>query len=316
MKYKHEKYKIINACECCGKPTKVFKSSGRVAKYCSKVCARMRRAKQKRNRECDYCGEPFVQKQKSSRFCSKKCGWRYKRENPDEIKGRVGTKCKCCRKMFYPKQRQYATFCGRECAYRYMEENKGSIGACSDVNWCECGVYCGNRKACKACREKMKARRERAKSWIPSVQDIVCKQCGKSVLIIGMQKTLYCSRRCRKQWKRTHRYRSCHHRRARKYKTKLDKSVSLVALMFRDAFICQTCGESVTRPMACEKGKYDPRMATIGHIIAMASGGEHTWNNVMLECAACNSMHVAKEHGRPADFSPIPLGRGSKIPRE
>jgi 5-methylcytosine-specific restriction endonuclease McrA len=42
------------------------------------------------------------------------------------------------------------------------------------------------------------------------------------------------------------------------------------------------------------KGGYHARGRTVGHIVAMANGGAHTWDNVWLECHACNSRKGTK----------------------
>lgn len=73
-----------------------------------------------------------------------------------------------------------------------------------------------------------------------------------------------------------------HRKRARKFGAKYER-ITINKLMERDGDRCQVCRRKVRRTK-----KYSKRQATIGHIVAMANGGDHVWSNVQLECNECN----------------------------
>ena len=79
-----------------------------------------------------------------------------------------------------------------------------------------------------------------------------------------------------------------HRKRARKYGCKYDPSVTLRKLIERDGLTCYLCGGE------CDQsdkswGTLGPKYPTIDHVVAMANGGSHTWDNVMVAHALCNS---------------------------
>lgn len=58
----------------------------------------------------------------------------------------------------------------------------------------------------------------------------------------------------------------------------------------RDGMTCQVCSVECHPP----RGKNEPTEATLGHRIALALGGDHTWQNAFLECRSCNVERGAK----------------------
>lgn len=115
----------MNVC-ACGKPLKVFASSGRVAKACSpahypeKLAAKARQAEIERARRengCAYCGAKFNPSALHQKFCSVKC------HDAAETARRVAenqarlsvVKCARCGAEF--KQKTVGSrFCSRDCA--------------------------------------------------------------------------------------------------------------------------------------------------------------------------------------------------------
>jgi 5-methylcytosine-specific restriction endonuclease McrA len=49
------------------------------------------------------------------------------------------------------------------------------------------------------------------------------------------------------------------------------------AVMLRDAYVCQYCGESPGR-----------QNLTVDHVIARSRGGKHGWENLVTACKRCN----------------------------
>ena len=67
-------------------------------------------------------------------------------------------------------------------------------------------------------------------------------------------------------------------------KSTYDRTVTLDAVYKKYRGRCCECGCQTTRT-----SDYDPRQATLDHIIALANNGTHTWDNVQLLCSECNS---------------------------
>lgn len=138
-----------------------------------------------------------------------------------------------------------------------------------------------------------------------------CKVCGGSYSIRSYMKSIgtkyerdsgYCSAKCRNKSKnqREHARRKIvggdsHRKRARKFGCEFDSSVTLKRLIERDGLYCKICG------MACNPDDHGwtqymgPTSPTIDHIIPMAQGGGHTWNNVQIAHAQCNSWKSDKK---------------------
>lgn len=78
-----------------------------------------------------------------------------------------------------------------------------------------------------------------------------------------------------------------HRARCKRYGRKYDKDVTKKKLIKRDKNICQICGEPCD---SSDKrwGHFGPLTPTIDHIVALANGGDHVWENVQLAHAICN----------------------------
>ena len=126
----------------------------------------------------------------------------------------------------------------------------------------------------------------------------VCGHCGKEYLFFpswtryGRKKPgPYCSRRCSIKANRTNT--NIGHR-LRKYGSgdKPRDSIKLDEVIERDNGICYICGCRTTK----DDHYYSRGWFTIGdsyptidHVIPLARGGTHTWDNVRLACHRCNS---------------------------
>lgn len=134
----------------------------------------------------------------------------------------------------------------------------------------------------------------------------ICEICGKPYTVreyvesCGLKKAQdngVCSDKCRRkklnQSVRDSRKRrgvkDSHRARARKYGCAYDSSVTLPKLIKRDGLRCAICGE-MCDPNDHSWTKYmGAKSPTIDHIIPMAKGGGHTWDNVQVAHAICNS---------------------------
>ena len=111
-----------------------------------------------------------------------------------------------------------------------------------------------------------------------------CKTCG-DVFYSGTPNKIYCSDKCRRKGKRkTGGYRQ----RCRHYGVYYDSSVTREKVVKRDNNICQICGKTCN-PRDKRWGHSGPDFPTLDHIIPLAKGGTHTWDNSQCACGMCNS---------------------------
>ncbi len=125
-----------------------------------------------------------------------------------------------------------------------------------------------------------------------------CGHCGEDYLFFPSMEKYgrkkpgpYCSHRCKARHNKTN---SSVSHRLRKYGSegKPRDSIKLDEVIERDNGICYICG--------CETSRDDHHYRhgwftigdsypTIDHVIPLAKGGTHTWDNVRLACRRCNS---------------------------
>lgn len=132
----------------------------------------------------------------------------------------------------------------------------------------------------------------------------ICEVCGKPYTVreyvesCGLKYARdngVCSADCKKIKtrqivKESHKGRQDSHRhRAKKFGCAYDGTVTLKKLIKRDGLRCAICGK-MCDPNDHSWSKYMGAMSpTIDHIIPMAKGGGHTWDNVQVAHAICNS---------------------------
>ena len=66
----------------------------------------------------------------------------------------------------------------------------------------------------------------------------------------------------------------------------LDKTVTRRAVFEKFQGICYLCNKQTNWTM---QGAWDPLLANVEHVFPVVHGGSHTWDNVALSCALCNS---------------------------
>lgn len=136
----------------------------------------------------------------------------------------------------------------------------------------------------------------------------VCQICGKTYTIRQymastgikyMRSSGYCSGECRNKAKnlREREYRKRkgirygkHYTRARKKGVPYERGITLPNLIKRDGLQCAICG------LMCIYGDdaQAPLYPSMDHIIAIANGGGHTWDNVQIAHRQCNSYKGAR----------------------
>lgn len=141
-------------------------------------------------------------------------------------------------------------------------------------------------KKAEARRQKENDRRHKAEARQEQIELTfnVCPVCGKIT-----PRPKYCSDRCRMkaEWQR-HDVR----RRRRLSAAMIDNDITVEGLFRRDAGVCQLCGKPcrlddyVIRNGQKQCGDWYP---SIDHIMPLAKGGRHSWENVQLAHRICNS---------------------------
>lgn len=130
--------------------------------------------------------------------------------------------------------------------------------------------------------------RENLLRTLLAVEDIktpkTCKTCG-GVFYSPCQTQIYCSEKCKRKAKPKA---SSIRKRCRKYGVYYDPTVTRQKVFERDNYVCQICGKP-TDPSDVSWGTIGPLFPTVDHIIALANGGSHTWDNVQCAHAICNS---------------------------
>lgn len=284
--------------------------------------------KKRYERTCAYCGAPFVAHNKQKIYCSKRCkdvSLRVKKGikcNPNtEPYHKV---CAVCGKA-YDTFRETSVTCSPECSqehrlirqkrichqkttvnkitaeqcvkerhgdrFEYIRQSKGRI----QMRCKTCGKIVERARStlkyknivCEHCKEeklKVEARQKMMRFLIAlkeSKTPKICESCGK-VFYSANPSQVHCTKNCKKSRQTSVR------RRCKKHGVYYDSSVTRIKVAKRDHYVCQICGK-VCDPNDKRWGAFGPDYPTLDHIIPLARGGAHTWDNVQCACAICNS---------------------------
>ena len=121
----------------------------------------------------------------------------------------------------------------------------------------------------------------------------VCNKCGAYIYGKRILQCLECKAESELKNKRAHYHRAEVKRRLRIKTAMVDKDINLISLYDRDKGICHLCGakcdlddkEEIDGVIIC--GNSYP---SIDHVIPLAKGGLHSWDNVKLAHRLCNSI--------------------------
>lgn len=196
--------------------------------------------------------------------------------------------CPSCRKTQLTKKREIKKRKKSESALRreaeYTKEKRCAVCGSVFHSEHENARFCSNRCR-KSDKIKKKNERERRKAAARQAEELekekTCASCGKPFHSV-YESAKYCTE-CHKA------VRYCDHKwRAERYGVAYEPGITTEKLIERDGNICQICGEP------CDKndrswGASGPYYPSIDHIVAMANGGPHTWDNVQLAHIICNS---------------------------
>lgn len=170
-----------------------------------------------------------------------------------------------------------------EKANRVRKENEYTETTCI-----ECGKIfsrCGNAQ--KYCSDE-------CYNNAHSIRQILikeCVECGQKFETYH-NGNLYCSDKCRN--KRANRIKTVSKDKRIRRNGKIDYSISLKKLYKRDKGICYICGKECNPKdiKMTEEGYYiaGDNYPSIDHVMPIAKGGTHTWNNVRLAHRYCNMI--------------------------
>lgn len=242
--------KIKHTCHICNK-----EFEGRKKKYCSQDCAD--EARRIRNRDRWRAANP---------------GW-------DEGTNKV---CEWCGKSYEvkPKYASQSRFCSYECQQTWYSREVRGHGPREE--------YLKELEQQKEETQKRRAK-ERAEKRKANHRVIVCSECGKTTDVYQPhQKT--CSPECSKA--RTKRM--AHERKDKRLNdlNVVDKDISLKTLYKRDKGICYICGGKCDFKDHARNGSNfisGPTYPSVDHVVPLARGGKHSWDNVKLAHHLCNA---------------------------
>lgn len=147
---------------------------------------------------------------------------------------------------------------------------------------------------CEYCYQKQKeneANKAKADAFVHLLNKIIEKSKPKVCPCCGG--TFYSEYPTAKWCPRCKKLTGDYRHRARKYGAIYEHGITLRKVMIRDKGVCQICGKPVDMDDKGWNGCFGALYPTIDHIIALADGGSHTWNNVQLAHAMCNSIKGA-----------------------
>lgn len=285
------------SCEICGKNTHRFTSSGRFKRFCSEACRaiefRQRKFESQRFTKCSHCGLIGT-----GNCRSLKCKIR---RGIITVPPRA---CIHCGIKFKPHSTYIVGYCSILCSVldTRLKNGTSSRALATPVRWCECGkrVIPKGRPRCNECAIHRKNESKRRSIDQQSSQrrertianqikrSIECGWCGRVEVVMSKVKK-YCCSRC------SH-YHAQYRRKMRLRVNGYDDTITLAEMIKRFGSRCAVCG----RQTVVTRKKYSKRKATVGHIRPVSKGGSHTWDNVQVECWACNTKIGAVTHGQRA----------------
>lgn len=218
-------------------------------------------------KECNFCGQTFTPHNARGVYCSKRC-----KDNASKIRRNIApvlVETKVCKE------------CGKEFETQYKKKE-----------------FC-----CKRCADKARCRRNyipkpRPKKITPPIQyeARTCVICGNEFEVNKKRSDKTCSKECSKALEREHRRVWNRNREKRIASVLVDRDISLETLKRRDNNICWICGEEthdddyVVVNGTIVVGDTYP---SIDHLVPIARGGLHKWENIRLAHKGCNQKRGA-----------------------
>lgn len=142
----------------------------------------------------------------------------------------------------------------------------------------------------RAEQEARKAEKEALKIQKTIKEPVACKCCGS--LFIPSKRYAYCSTECARKVANNHKDSRL------KGHTDKDWNITVPALVARDNNICYLCGEQCNSNdyRITDEGYFiaGPTYPSVDHVVPIAKGGKHKWDNVKLAHLICNTKKSDK----------------------
>lgn len=224
-------------------------------------------------------------------YCSVACACRSintARAQPAKV-----ASCAECGQQFTVRTSARDTYCSRPCAQAAWQRRAQAIAA-------------DKRQAAAARRALRQAERDAKRAeprpkWTPRVRPArPCVRCGVTFQPVpGTKNRRYCSERCLVRERRARQKRrrggNTHTQRAKHYGCVRRYNVQPAKVFARDKWKCQLCGVRTPERL---RGTMHDRAPELDHIVPLALGGAHTYDNVQCACRRCNSAKGATWRGQ------------------
>ena len=242
-------------------------------------------------RECRTCKAEFIPNYKGTKTfdCSEKCyKEQRKKQQRDKFRKENGLsgkydyegikKCKECNADI-SHMKINAMYCSKLCRQRVEDRKRGHKPLEEHLK------IVGERKKQRLEIEAKERQKEIEARKIARTVTKSCEWCGNE-FTTDIPHKLTCSATCRRK------------RSAKKYDKRInsnnivDNDISLPRLYKRDLGICYLCHSKTDPTDIIRYPTYviaGPRYPSIDHVIPIAKGGLHAWDNVKLACKQCNS---------------------------
>jgi 5-methylcytosine-specific restriction endonuclease McrA len=271
-------------------------------------------------KECVICKGVFVARTKTHICCSPVCA---KINKGAKWQAKIGkATCTVCNKEYQPKSSvdpkygRLNKYCSTQCrsrsndwnwkkgqSLRLIPSRKGKNQSPVHFSTCRvcdklftskrktilCSDVCRKQDACIRSREVSAAKNDNTPKN--------CKECATTFIAeYGNKLRTFCSKECSNRYgKRV----SKATRRAR-IKGNEYESVNPYKVFSRDKWMCVLCGVKTPRKL---RGTIVDNAPELDHIIPIAQGGGHTYNNVQCACRKCNNIKADKIIGQLPMFA-------------
>jgi hypothetical protein len=240
---------------------------------------------------CQHCQEPYTTGNARSLYCSTTC----KRQKLKETTGLKLT-CKECGETF--RSATKSAYC-IECLYRVKQRKERlKIEREEEQKRREEERQKQLQKVCVHCSISFIAKKTDARYCssecvyqsryskqveAKEVHSIKCKECSKFFATTNTSRK-YCSHKCMTKYR--DRRKEVTRRERVLSNGDVHKDISIERLIKRDKGICYLCNEKVNINVDSNDNFYP----SIEHVIPIAKGGTHTWDNVKLAHRYCNMI--------------------------
>lgn len=231
---------------------------------------------------CEQCGESFEPgiRHPNQRFCpGGKCRAKWEATH---CYNSVKSNCQHCGKAFVPKRADRNKYCS-DCKGKFHRKTRGIEPVIVSV-CVMCGCHSKNATCSDACQRALIKEQTRLYGIATKVlKPRPCKECGKQFTPeYGNKRRVFCSdeclqRRARRIGKAARRARLKNVRR---------EPIDPIKVFERDGWKCHICKKHTPRRL---RGTIEDMAPEMDHIIPLAQGGSHTWDNVACACRKCNS---------------------------